>query len=322
MLYLHGVSGTMYEYIHLNNDLTSGNDNKGTCVDGVSYAPGLVDGQHVDAGQLIGYLGDSGDANGIHPHLHFEVHPKGGNAVAPYPYLKKAAQLLAPAPPTGMPFTLKLTGTVVDATDTELTLNVTSLAAWPSHVKQTKLSRLVTLAATAPLVTAGQKVVVWTLPAPGTVEAISGAPDALTVDRASLDRDDAGLQELDDRTSRRARREHLGDALLLQLAHVVVRDRPADDDEHVLGALIAQQRKDARHERHVRAGEDRDADRVGVFLDHRLDDLLGRLVQTGVDDLHPGVAQCPRDDLRAPVVTVEAGLRDDHSDLPCHGWAV
>lgn len=173
MLYLRGASGTTYEYIHLNNDLTPGNDNNGTCVAGVSYAPGLVNGQHVGAGQLIGYLGDSGDANGIHPHLHFEVHPKGGKAVAPFPYLQKAAHA----------FTLKLTGTVVAATDVDLTVIVTSSAAWPSHVKQTKLNRLITLAATAPTVTVGQKVVVWTMPAPGTVEAISGAPGALTVDR-------------------------------------------------------------------------------------------------------------------------------------------
>src|SRR5690349_18377203 len=38
MLYLYGVSGTMYEYIHLNNDLTMKNDNRGKCVPGISYA--------------------------------------------------------------------------------------------------------------------------------------------------------------------------------------------------------------------------------------------------------------------------------------------
>jgi len=185
MLYLYGDSGTMYEYIHLNNDLTTGNDNKGKCVQGVAYA--VADKTHVEAGQQIGYLGDSGDANGIHPHLHFEVHPGGGKAVSPFPYLKTAAQLLVPAPPAGSPFTLKLTGTVVAVDDTELTVDVTTLAAWPSHVKQTKLNRVVTLTATGAdvTVTVGQKVVVWTLPAPGTVEAISGAPDALTVDRVA-----------------------------------------------------------------------------------------------------------------------------------------
>ena len=38
MLYLHGVSGTDYQYIHLNNDLTMRNDNRGSCVQGVAYA--------------------------------------------------------------------------------------------------------------------------------------------------------------------------------------------------------------------------------------------------------------------------------------------
>ena len=63
-------------------------------------------------------------------------------------------------------------------------------------------------------------------------------------------------------------------------------------------------------------------DRVGVFLDHGLDDLLGRLVQARVDDLHARVAQRTGDDLRAAVVPVEAGLRDDDPDLSRHGAGV
>jgi Peptidase family M23 len=185
MLYLYGASGTMYEYIHLNNDLTAKNDNKGKCVKGVAYA--VADGTHVEAGQQIAYLGDSGDANGIHPHLHFEVHPKGKAAVDPFPFLKKASHLVTVAPPAGSSFTLKLSGTLVSSDGAVLTITVQTIASWPSHVKQTKVNRDLELtiadATLAPAAVPGTKLTVWTQPAPGTLEAITGAPGALTLDK-------------------------------------------------------------------------------------------------------------------------------------------
>src|SRR3989440_6975802 len=78
MLYLYGESGTIYYYIHLNNDLTMGNDNRGKCVNGVAYA--VRNGARVAPGQQIAYVGDSGGAAGLHAHPPFQGHPGGGKA--------------------------------------------------------------------------------------------------------------------------------------------------------------------------------------------------------------------------------------------------
>jgi len=98
---LCGDDGNDYFYIHLNND-SRGTDgtytNDGAGGPALAYAPGLHDGSRVEAGQLLGWVGDSGWSNGI-PHLHFEIHvggwaSDGAHVINPYASLRAAYDAL------------------------------------------------------------------------------------------------------------------------------------------------------------------------------------------------------------------------------------
>jgi Peptidase family M23 len=126
MLYLYGRSGTMYMYIHLNNDVTAQNDNRGRCHETAFAVP---DGAKVSAGEQVAWNGDSGDANG-NPHLHFEVHPNGGADANPFPHLTRATKPLYAAKP-GSPFSLALRGKLVSAGAGTIGLEVERVRHYP-----------------------------------------------------------------------------------------------------------------------------------------------------------------------------------------------
>ncbi len=83
-------------YVHLNNDhyLTDDGSGHGT-------HPALVEGSRVNAGDVIGWVGDSGNAEGTVPHLHFELRHPEGYSVDPFSSLQAAKQDLDLPTPDG-----------------------------------------------------------------------------------------------------------------------------------------------------------------------------------------------------------------------------
>lgn len=87
--YVTAADGTWYYLAHLE-----------------SFSPELKTGDKVTQGTVVGFVGDSGNARGGAPHVHFEVHPLGGEAVNPKPILDTwLAEALAAAPALVATFT-------------------------------------------------------------------------------------------------------------------------------------------------------------------------------------------------------------------------
>jgi hypothetical protein len=198
MLYHYGRSGTTYLYIHLNNDLTARNDNKGRCVKGVAFA--VPNGAKVTAGQQIAWNGDSGDANG-NPHLHFEVHPNDGTDVNPFRHLKRATKPLFAAR-TGSVFSLGLRGKLLAAGAGAATLEIDRVRQYPGgrwleiDVRTLELTVPlgVEVAPSLDALTGGStlrtlktpvQVAAFTLKANTTPEAILGVPGELVLGRVA-----------------------------------------------------------------------------------------------------------------------------------------
>jgi murein DD-endopeptidase MepM/ murein hydrolase activator NlpD len=80
-VWLRGESGVSYYYAHLS-----------------AFAAGVAAGSVVEAGTVLGYVGNTGNAATTPPHLHFEVHPNGGDAVNPFPLLSVAQDQPQPEP--------------------------------------------------------------------------------------------------------------------------------------------------------------------------------------------------------------------------------
>lgn len=101
------AGGWLTMYVHLTND-TPGTDDGAWA----GIRPGLAVGDEVRAGELIGWVGDSGNAEPGEPHLHFELRTPGGEPIDPYPSLR-AASRRAPLALSAGPLPAQADGVIV-----------------------------------------------------------------------------------------------------------------------------------------------------------------------------------------------------------------
>ncbi|MGK2947901.1 MAG: M23 family metallopeptidase [Acidimicrobiales bacterium] len=91
---IRGADGWTYHYVHVNND-TPGTDD-GRATRDQAFPSNIVVGATVRRGQVVAYMGDSGNAEGTGAHLHFEIRqpPAPGTytgvAINPYPSVRAA----------------------------------------------------------------------------------------------------------------------------------------------------------------------------------------------------------------------------------------
>ena len=82
------VEGWEYHLYHVNNDMPGSDD--GTDDGTWRFAPGVAPGSPVTAGQVIAWMGDSGNSEGSVPHAHVEIRTPDGRAINPFWSLQQA----------------------------------------------------------------------------------------------------------------------------------------------------------------------------------------------------------------------------------------
>lgn len=93
---IKAADGWTYHYIHVNNDTPGTDDGKATRAQ--AFPAAIVTGAQVTKGQVVGYLGDSGNAESTGSHLHFEIRQPAaagsyqGTAINAYASLQQATR--------------------------------------------------------------------------------------------------------------------------------------------------------------------------------------------------------------------------------------